>query len=64
MARNRGSVAWATTGDRKAYEYLAGSIASYPTQDAISAELLAAGFSRVRALGLTGSIVAIHVAEA
>lgn len=57
-------VAWATTGDRKAYEYLAGSIASYPTQDAISAELLAAGFSRVRALGLTGSIVAIHVAEA
>lgn len=57
-------VAWATTGDRKAYEYLAGSIASYPTQDAISAELRAAGFSRVRALGLTGSIVAIHVAEA
>lgn len=25
-------VAWATTGDRKAYEYLAGSIASYPTR--------------------------------
>ncbi len=57
-------VAWATTGDRKAYEYLAGSIASYPTKEAISEELRAAGFSKVRAIGLTGSIVAIHIAEA
>ncbi len=56
-------VAWLTTGDRKAYEYLAGSIADYPEKDTISAELRAAGFTRVRAIGLTGSIVAIHVAE-
>lgn len=55
-------VAWVTTGDRKAYEYLAGSIASYPTKEAITGELQAAGFSSVRAIGLTGSIVAIHIA--
>lgn len=57
-------VAWATTGDRRAYEYLAGSIASYPDRATIRAELLAAGFSRVGDIGLTGSVVAIHTAEA
>lgn len=57
-------VAWATTGDRKAYEYLGGSIASFPPKERISEELRAAGFSKVRAIGLTGSIIAIHVAEA
>lgn len=56
-------VAWVSTGDRKAYEYLAGSIADYPKQETITAELLAAGFTRVRAISLTGSIVAIHIAE-
>ena len=57
-------VAWAATGDRKAYEYLGGSIASFPSKEKISEELRAAGFSKVRAIGLTGSIIAIHVAEA
>lgn len=57
-------VAWAATGDRKAYEYLAGSIAGYPPKERISEELLAAGFSQVRPVALTGGIVAIHVAEA
>lgn len=56
-------VAWAATGDRKAYEYLGGSIASFPAKEQISEELRAAGFSKVRAIGLTGSIIAIHVAE-
>lgn len=56
-------VAWAATGDRKAYEYLGGSIASFPSKEKISDELRAAGFSKVRAIGLTGSIIAIHVAE-
>lgn len=57
-------VAWAATGDRKAYEYLGGSIASFPSKEKISEELRMAGFSKVRAIGLTGSIIAIHVAEA
>ena len=57
-------VAWLTTGDRKAYEYLAGSIADYPARATIREELRAAGFSRVSDIGLTGSIVAIHIAEA
>jgi demethylmenaquinone methyltransferase/2-methoxy-6-polyprenyl-1,4-benzoquinol methylase len=57
-------VAWAATGDRKAYEYLGGSIASFPSKEKISEELRAAGFTKVRAIGLTGSIIAIHVAEA
>jgi demethylmenaquinone methyltransferase / 2-methoxy-6-polyprenyl-1,4-benzoquinol methylase len=57
-------VAWAATGDRKAYEYLGGSIASFPSKEKIAEELIEAGFSKVRAIGLTGSIIAIHVAEA
>ena len=56
-------VAWATTGDRKAYEYLGGSIASFPPKEQISDELRAAGFAKVRAVGLTGCIIAIHIAE-
>ena len=57
-------VAWAATGDRKAYEYLGGSIAGFPSKEKISEELRAAGFTKVRAIGLTGCIIAIHVAEA
>lgn len=57
-------VAWITTGDRKAYEYLGGSIRSFPSKDQVCEELRAAGFSKVRALGFTGGILAIHVAEA
>lgn len=55
-------IAWAITGDRKAYDYLAGSIESFPPKEELSDELRAAGFSEVRALGLTFSIVAIHIA--
>ena len=58
------ALAWATTGDRKAYEYLGGSIAGFPDKEQVSGELRAAGFTQVRSFGLTGSIVAIHVAGA
>ncbi|MBQ8445388.1 MAG: bifunctional demethylmenaquinone methyltransferase/2-methoxy-6-polyprenyl-1,4-benzoquinol methylase UbiE [Opitutales bacterium] len=56
-------VARAVTGDKKAYDYLAGSIESFPPKDRLAAELRDAGFSSVRTIGLTASIVAIHVAE-
>ena len=55
-------IAWAITGDRKAYDYLAGSIESFPPKEKLSEELRVAGFSEVRALGLTFSIVAVHIA--
>ena len=56
-------VARAVTGDKKAYDYLAGSIEAFPRKERLAAELRDAGFSSVRAIGLTASIVAIHVAE-
>lgn len=55
-------IARVITGDRKAYNYLAGSIESFPPKEKLTEELRMAGFSDVRALGLTFSIVAIHVA--
>lgn len=51
------------TGDRQAYEYLAGSIEAFPTKEAVSKEIAAAGFSHVQATGLTAAIVAIHEAR-
>lgn len=56
-------VARAITGDKKAYDYLAGSIGAFPPKEKLSEELRAAGFASVRAVGLTASIVAIHIAE-
>jgi len=53
-----------TTGDKAAYDYLAGSINAFPDKDSLALEMRQAGFSHVRATGLTGSIVAIHKAEA
>lgn len=50
------------TGNRSAYEYLGGTIKAFPTKDALSHEITMAGFSSVKATGLTGSIVALHVA--
>lgn len=49
------------TGNRDAYDYLAGSISSFPEKAAITSELEAAGFERVSVRGLTGSIVALHI---
>ncbi len=48
------------TGNRDAYEYLVGSIETFPTCAAMAAELTAAGFSRVHAEALTFGTVAIH----
>lgn len=57
-------VAGVVTGDRGAYEYLGGSIEQFPGRDAMSAEILRAGFQRVRATPLTFGIVALHEAQA
>jgi demethylmenaquinone methyltransferase/2-methoxy-6-polyprenyl-1,4-benzoquinol methylase len=56
-------VAGVVTGDRGAYEYLGGSIEQFPGRDAMSAEILRAGFQRVRATPLTFGIVALHEAR-
>lgn len=56
-------IARLVTGDKKAYDYLAGSIEAFPSKEKISEELKAAGFATVSARGLTASIVAIHCAE-
>ncbi len=56
-------VARVITGDKKAYDYLAGSIEAFPPKERLSQELRDAGFSEVRAFGMTFSIVAVHVAE-
>jgi demethylmenaquinone methyltransferase/2-methoxy-6-polyprenyl-1,4-benzoquinol methylase len=53
-------VAGMMTGDRSAYEYLCGSIEQYPGRKAMSAEIIRAGFSSVRAIPLTFGIVALH----
>lgn len=53
----------AITGDKKAYDYLSGSIGAFPPKEKLSEELREAGFASVRAVGLTASIVAIHIAE-
>lgn len=51
------------TGDKAAYDYLGGSIADFPSKEALSAEIRAAGFPSVIAVGLSASIVAIHEAR-
>jgi len=52
------------TGDRSAYDYLCGSIESYPDRFAMSAEMRAAGFTTAQATPLTLGIVALHEARA
>ncbi len=55
-------VAALATGDKSAYDYLAGTIENFPTKEALAEQLQLAGFESVRATGLTFSIVAIHQA--
>lgn len=50
------------TGDKSAYDYLAGTIENFPTKEALAEQLKLAGFETVQATGLTCSIVAIHEA--
>ena len=58
------TIAAVVTGDRSAYEYLCGSIELFPAREAISDEIVRAGFRSVRATPLTFGIVALHVAVA
>jgi demethylmenaquinone methyltransferase/2-methoxy-6-polyprenyl-1,4-benzoquinol methylase len=51
------------TGDPDAYKYLGDTIGAFPARDALSAEILGAGFSQVGALAMTAGIVALHVAR-
>lgn len=55
-------IADVVTGDRTAYEYLGGSIESFPGREAMRSEILRAGFKTVHATPLTFGIVALHEA--
>lgn len=56
-------LAAAVTGDRGAYEYLGGSIESYPNHEAMAEEIHRAGFASVAIRRLTAGIVALHEAK-
>lgn len=51
------------TGRKEAYDYLASSIEGFPAKECLQKEILGTGFSNVSALGLTGSLVALHCCE-
>lgn len=55
-------LAGVATGNKSAYDYLAGSIESFPTKKSLSKQLKAVGYTDVKAQGLTFSVVAIHEA--
>jgi demethylmenaquinone methyltransferase/2-methoxy-6-polyprenyl-1,4-benzoquinol methylase len=57
-------VAGRVTGDRSAYEYLGGSIESFPDRARMSEEIRRAGFTEIRATPFTFGIVALHEARA
>ncbi|MBI4913175.1 MAG: class I SAM-dependent methyltransferase [Acidobacteria bacterium] len=48
------------SGDPGAYTYLPESIRSFPDQEGLADELVAAGFQSVRWVNLSGGIVALH----
>ena len=50
------------TGDRAAYVYLNETIEQFPDRDTLSTEIRAAGFSEVKACGMSFGIVALHEA--
>jgi len=52
---------WAT-GNRSAYDYLVGSIESFPSKESLKQEIEKAGFSKVSYKGMTASVVSIHEA--
>ena len=51
------------SGDPGAYAYLAKSIIEFPSADALSDEMRAAGFKRIYHIPLCSGIVCLHVAE-
>lgn len=54
-------VAGMVTGDRAAYEYLNATVEQFPDRAALTKELESAGFTGVRATGMTLCIVALHI---
>ena len=50
------------TGDKSAYDYLVGTIESFPTKETLGEQIRLVGFDKVEATSLTFSIVAIHEA--
>lgn len=50
------------TGNRAAYDYLAGSIESFPTRESLTAELEKQGYRTITAKPLTFGVVALHKA--
>lgn len=56
------AVAGIVTGDRKAYEYLCGSIELFPGRSAMAEEIRRAGFALVKATPMTFGVVALHEA--
>jgi len=52
----------AVTGDGEAYRYLIESIAKFPSRDAFSRRIEAAGFGTVSGRPLSGGITALHSA--
>lgn len=57
------SVARLVTGDKTAYDYLVGSIETFPSRQKLRNELKESGYEWVDATALTGSVVAIHEAR-
>ena len=55
-------VAGLLTGEPGAYRYLGDTIGAFPGRDGLSAEIVAAGFTRVGATAMTAGIVALHAA--
>lgn len=56
------TIAGWVTGDRGAYEYLCGSVETFPKHTELSEEIRRAGFSAVSSTRLTLGIVALHSA--
>ncbi|HRP03648.1 MAG TPA: bifunctional demethylmenaquinone methyltransferase/2-methoxy-6-polyprenyl-1,4-benzoquinol methylase UbiE [Opitutaceae bacterium] len=55
-------VAKAVTGDKAAYDYLCGSVETFPSHIELSTEIKEAGFISVSAVRMTFGIVALHTA--
>lgn len=56
-------IAGIVTKDKAAYVYLNETIEQFPGRESLSAEIIAAGFSSVKAVGFTFGIVALHEAK-
>lgn len=54
------SIAGIATGNASAYQYLAGSIESFPSKASVSQRIQEAGFNHVQATSLTFGTVALH----